>query len=211
MTDIRDVRAAEIGQGELWEEKKVDLLWFHVVRGLINKGEIAKIGAVAWAVYTVIKAHTNLNTGDAAPSVQRIAELVGCSHDTTQRALKVLVNRDLIQVAKRGRQNIYSLTERFEITEKTGEPYATAVRQYNPSQFADLLRELKRFAQTGNLPTDRAVTFNLNVTVNNIQQGDHGNVTIGDIQNVRVEGDVTGASSTEDVTSLLRRRLKSLE
>jgi DNA-binding transcriptional ArsR family regulator len=208
---IHDLRALEIAQGDLWEEKRVEHMWFHVVRGMIMKGEIGRMGAVPWAVYCALKAHTNLESGDAAPGIARIAELIGSSHDTVQRALKTLIDLEYVQVRKRGRQNVYALTEKMDIVTQAGDPYVTASRKYAPMSFGHFVEELQRFARTGNLPGDRAITFNVNVTVNNIQQGDNGQVTIGDIQNVTVSGSGNQVVSADLLPAELRQRLKRIE
>jgi len=215
---LQELRALELSQGELWEEKRVEHLWFHVVRGLIMSGEIGRMGAVPWAVYCVLKAHTNLESGDSAPSVERIATLIGASHDTVQRALKTLMAQGYVQVRKRGRQNIYALTEKVNIVTQQGEPYATASRKYAPLQFGSFIEELQRFAKTGNLPTDQSITFNVHITVNNVTQGDNGSVTIADVQNVTVSGSnnqvlVSGSNSdaAESLANEIRQRLKRIE
>lgn len=207
---IHELRATEIAQGDLWEEKRVEHLWFHVVRGMIMKGEIARMGAVPWAVYCVLKAHTNLESGDSAPGIERISELVGTSHDTIQRALKTLIEMEYVQVRKRGRQNVYALTEKMDIVTHDGEPYATAAKKYAPMSFKHFVEELQRFASTGNLPNDKSITFNVNVTVNNINQGDHGQVIIGEVKPVYV-GSGNQTFSSDQLAHELRQRLRRIE
>lgn len=169
-------RIDEIASGQPWEEKTVKALWFHLVREMIQGGEIARIGAVPFAVYCVVKSHTGLETGDAFPSNARIAELVGVSLDTVQRALKKLAQAGLISaVKKRGRGSSYSVIEKIPLEEKSGEPWATGERKYVPMQFTGFVEELQRLARTGNLPTDTAIHINL--VVQNITQGDHGIVS----------------------------------
>jgi DNA-binding transcriptional ArsR family regulator len=206
MNELQEIRAGQIASGELWEELGVEHHWFHVVRGLIYRGEIARIGAVAWAVYCSVKAHTKLDTGDAYPSIERIADQVGVSHDTVQRAMKRLVEADLLTVEKRGRRNIYSLTEKVAITRPDGELWGTAQRKYSPLGFPDFIDELKRVARTGNAPGDRAITINVTVNVQQITQGDGGSVTMN-VQNFQVASDKAEPAEMAE----LRQRLKQID
>jgi DNA-binding transcriptional ArsR family regulator len=122
-----------------WQEKNVKHLWFHVVSESLQNGLIKKIGAVPWAVYCVIKSHAGLDTGNAWPSNARLAELIGVSHDTVQRAMKTLVEAGLINVVKkqRGNVNLYSITETIKVDEKDGTPWAVGERKYIPTGFGD--------------------------------------------------------------------------
>jgi DNA-binding transcriptional regulator YhcF (GntR family) len=172
MTD----RVSQIASGEPWEEKTVKALWFHIVREQVQSGEIARVGAVPWAVYCAVKSHTGLETGDAFPSNARIAALVGVSMDTVQRALKKLAEAGLVSAVKRrGKGSSYSVTEKIPLDDAKGEPWATAERKYIPLQFTNFVAELQRLATTGNLPTDKGITINL--VVQNVF-GEHAQVSV---------------------------------
>lgn len=163
-----------IQQGLPWEEKTVKALWFHIVREQVQSGEIARVGAVPWAVYCAVKSHTGLETGDAFPSNARIAALVGVSLDTVQRALKKLAEAGLVNAVKRhGKGSSYSINERIPMDDANGESWATAERKYIPLQFSTFIAELQRLATTGNLPTDKGITINLTVNVQNNSMGDN--------------------------------------
>ena len=169
-------RVEQITRGEPWEEKTVKALWFHIVREQVQSGEIARVGAVPWAVYCAVKSHTGLETGDAFPSNARIAELVGVSMDTVQRALKKLAEAGLVSAVKRrGRGSSYSVNEKIPLDDAQGEPWATAERKYIPLQFTNFVAELQRLAKTGNLPTDKGITINL--VVQNVF-GEHAQVSV---------------------------------
>lgn len=178
--NINNELAEQIEDGKPWEEKQVNHLWFHIIRDLVQSGTVAKVGAVPWAVYCVVKSHTGLRTGDAFPSTARISDLVGVSHDTVQRALKKLVEAKLLDVVKqRGKGNSYSVNEQVQIVQKSGEPWATGERKYVPFEFQQFIAELERLAKTGNLPTDKGITINLvvqniqsAVNVNGVNHGD---------------------------------------
>lgn len=178
MTDIAQFRARQIEQGELWEELKPDLAWFHIVRGLVMRGAIAEMGANAWAVYCIIKGHSNMETGVAFPSVKRIAELAGFSDDTASRALNVLIQKGLIDVTKQGRSNAYRIKEHIPLLQPDGQPFAISEHAYASKYFGEVIKEIKRFAETGNIPGSNNITINLTLNVQNINQGDGGTVTM---------------------------------
>lgn len=175
-------RIDQIARGEPWEEKTVKALWFHIVREQVQSGEIARVGAVPWAVYCAVKSHTNLETGNAFPSTARLAELTGVSHDTVQRALKKLAEAGLIDVVKqRGRGNSYSVNERVPMQDKDGNTWATGDRKYVPLQFTNFIAELQRLAKTGNMPTDKGITINLVVQNVNLPENMTGTVLVNGV------------------------------
>jgi DNA-binding transcriptional regulator YhcF (GntR family) len=192
MTNASEHRARQIEQGDLWEELRVEHHWFHIVRGMIYRGLLRDMGTMGWAVYCVLKAHTDLESGQARPSIKRIAELIGVSHDTVQRAMNHLVKLDLVTVEKRGKNNNYVLREQMAMTTRTGELYGVAEREYAPNYFSDFVDQLKRFAKSGNVPTDKAITINVTLNIQNITQGDGGTVTM-DIQNIQTASETPRA------------------
>ena len=134
-----------------------------------------------FCVYIVIKSHTDMQTGHAKPSVARIAELVGVSHDTVQRALKKLVQAGLIKLERKGtgrEGNTYSVVEKINIVTSAGEPWGVGQRKYASTFYKDFVDELQRLARTGNLPGDRNVTINVTVNINNVQQAEGSTVNI---------------------------------
>lgn len=214
--DIRDFRTLQIEQGELWDELKVEGMWVHVTNGIVTKGLLAEMGAVAWAVYTVIKVHANMETGKSRPSVRRIADLVGMSHDTVHRAINRLVELDLISIGKAGKTNEYVIQEKIHLTTLEGEPFGIAERPYAPLQFQQFISQLKAFASSGNIPGDRNIQINVTF---NLHQGDVVNVA-GDQNNINHTGtgDVTiqkieiqGADQDESLADLQRKARAKLK
>ena len=122
MNDIQELRAGQIENGELWEELRVENLWIHIVRGMIKDKMMAKLGLPAFGVYIAIKSHTDLNTGNAWPSVALLGETVGIAKETVLKAIKTLVEAGLLRVEKRGRTNSYSVIEKINIVEQAGSP-----------------------------------------------------------------------------------------
>jgi len=168
MTELTDLRAQQIQNGESLEGLRVNGTWFHVLRSFSHDKEIAKIGTMALAVYIVIKGHTDFQTGNAFPSIPAIAEQIGVTDDTIRLALKKLVKQGWLTVAKKGRNNQYGIVEKVHIDSVDGQRWATAQRKYVGTQFQPFVDELQRLVRTGNLPTDKNITINLTVNVQNV-------------------------------------------
>ena len=144
---------------------------------------------MALAVYIVIKGHTDFHTGSAFPSIPVIADQIGVTDDTIRLALKQLVKHGWLTVGKKGRSNLYSVVEKVHIDGQDGQRWATAERKYVGKEFQGFVEELQRLAKTGNLPTDRAITVNLTVNIqNNTFNGDHNTPTMN-VQNVASDSD----------------------
>lgn len=165
-------------QEELWPELKVEHHWFHVVRALIMRGKIRDMGANAWAVYCIIKAHTALNDGSSWPSQAKIGSLMGTSVDTVARATDRLLDLGLVGKRKIGNRNEYYLIEEIPMT-REGEMVAVGKRQYAPLMFQKFVEDLKQFARTGARPTDREINIVLNVSI--INQGDNSTLQVGQL------------------------------
>ena len=202
MTSIQDWRANQIEQGELWGEIKVEHTWIHLVRGMVKDGEIAKLGRTAFCVYVAIKAHTDFNTGNAWPSIELLASQVGVSDDTAERALKKLTKAGLLTIEKRGRSNVYSVIEKIQLNTPQGESWGTGERKYISSKYMHFVEELKRLANTGNAPNDRAITINVSFNVQNITQAENGTVNVS-VQNNNASEDHLEAE--DRLRNLLRR------
>jgi len=157
-----------------------DYGWFHVMRPRLMEGLIGQIGETAWAVYTVIKAHAEHHTGRSYPSQERIGALIGKTAETVGRATKVLVAQRLITEEYRGRHKEYRLLESSPlINRKSGSPEGSADFPYVPKEFANQLAALKSFIQSG---IDPGHGITLNLTVNLVQQRDHGTVNLQTVQ-----------------------------
>lgn len=190
----------------MWQELAVEHHWFHIVRAMILNGDLSKMGANAWAAYCVIKAHTALDTGESFPGVETIAELIGVSKPTAERAVKTLIDEGYVERGKkRGRAGTFKIKESVPMTLQ-GEVVARGERTYAPLDFQEFIGQLQRFAKTGIEPSDGRITINF--TVNVVNQGDNGNVHIGD---VKIDSD-TAASREETAQRIadLQRILKRM-
>lgn len=181
MSNLPEFRAKQIEQGVLWEELSVEGTWVHLLRSMFTGDDClaAKVGSTPFFVYACIKCHADINTGSTFPAIETIAKQTNLSHDTVERSIKTLVKNGLISVAKRGRNNHYSLIEQVPLTHKdSGEPFGNAQMRYQPKHFQKLIDELKSFAKSGNPPGNKAINVNVTVNVHNITQGDGSTVNI---------------------------------
>lgn len=169
-------------QAELWDELKVEHHWFHIVRSMIVRGQLAEMGAVAWAVYCVIKAHTALNDGRAFPSQDRIAKLVGVSVDTVARATDRLTELGVVTKYKKGNRNEYSIKESVPVTLQDGSVMARGETTYVPMQFERFMNEVREFAKSGAVHGNSPVEIKINVNI--ITQGDNSTVNINNVEMV---------------------------
>lgn len=172
--------ADQAGQGDQPElDLQADYGWMHVMRARILKGLLSDIGETAWAVYTVIKAHANHQSGLASPSQERIGRLIGKSAETVSRATAVLERAGLLEKHKHGRQTTYTLMEAAPLMDrKTGLPQGSADFAYVPAAFGAQLQAIRSFVADG-LPPGRGITLHLNINL--VQQRDNGSVTINNL------------------------------
>lgn len=177
---MMQIHPAAGGQDELWDELKVEHHWFHIVRSMIVRGQLAEMGATAWAVYCVIKAHTALNDGRAFPSQDRIAKLVGVSVDTVGRATDKLTQLGVITKRKKGNRNEYLIKESVPMTLQDGSVVARGEVDYVPMQFERFVNEVKAFAKSGAVHSDSPVEIKININI--ITQGDNSTVNINNVE-----------------------------
>lgn len=176
-------------QKEIWDELSVRHHWFHILRSAIIDNKIAEMGFSAWAVYCVVKAYTDLETGASYPSQSTIAGHLDTSVDTVQRALKKLIEMKLIEQEVRGRRSVYRLVEhvpldRIKVDErgaKTRTTVAHATQTYAPLGFQGFISQLQDFAKNGKIPDGASFNVTVKLNVTNIHQGDHSTVHISNV------------------------------
>lgn len=123
--------------------------WFHLFRSMIFDGNMKKMGLSAFGIYCTIKAHVDFSTGSAFPSIERICELTGLTKRTVLRNLSILEDMGFVVKEKKGRKNVYTLRERFDILDDLGRPSAVATWDYLPRSVQAAQAELKDFLLTG--------------------------------------------------------------
>jgi DNA-binding transcriptional ArsR family regulator len=76
----------------------------------ILQGLIARIGLPAYAVLSIIAAAESDVGGPVRMPIEKIAELMGKSVETTRSALDILKQHGLVTVELQGRNNVYRVT-----------------------------------------------------------------------------------------------------
>lgn len=138
-------------------------------KAMIYGGDIARMGSHAFTVYVVIKGYTDFNTGQAFPSIPFICEKSGISDKQVRRSLELLEEYKYITKQKVGRNNVYMLREKIEMTDAAGRPVAVATWDYIPNCINAARAELKNFLMTGDKTSGQIVhidTINMNIQIN---------------------------------------------
>ena len=143
-----------------WEELRLDAGYFHVVKSLVFGGRIAEMGPTAFCVYTAIKAHSNLETGKAWPSLEAIAACIGLSDQSVRRAVVKLLEMGLLTRQLSGRAYVYQVIESLPLTTLDGAPAGSVSMPYAPLDFGGQIEQVKAFARTGVQPGS-AITVNI--------------------------------------------------
>lgn len=199
------VPAGQGGQSELWEELTVKNQWFHVMRADILDNKIAEMGTTAWCVYCIIKAYTNLKSGESWPSQATIAGHMGVSVDTVARATQKLEEMGKIKSEKKGRKRQYLTVEQVPLERKSDQVrVGTAEQNYVPMLFEPIMNQLKQYASEGKLPPN--APFNITFNVNLISQGDNSTVNINNVS-ASPSGEMPGNDAVSFISSIPRRPL----
>lgn len=167
-----------IGAGQSMPDLKVETLWVHMLRSMFTKGKAKDLGPTVFFIYSAIKAHCNLETGNAFPSQETLMRLTGLSQDTISRSVKVLVEAGLLTVSKQGRKLHYALVEHFPIT-LDDKVVGGATGPYVPKQMQHLVEEVKLAVKTGVDSTDKQITVNVNLYVQYNDTGDNATIVQG--------------------------------
>jgi DNA-binding transcriptional ArsR family regulator len=130
-------------------QREAETSWFHIFKAMIGSGDLARMGATAFAVYAVIKAHSHFRTGKSFPDIDTIARKAGISGRQVRRELTVLEQHGYLTKAKDGRHNVYTLREKVHIVDGEGRPTEVATWDYLPAAVKSSVAELKNYLQTG--------------------------------------------------------------
>lgn len=142
-----------------------DTAWFHLFRSMIASGTLARMNGGAIKAYLVIRSHANLHDGQSFPGMARIAELAGLSARQAIDSVQELVELGLVTKQKRGRQNIYSLQDEVQITDRrSGEVRGSASFDYRPGEVGRVVQEIRSALDSGEF-SGRLVNFTLNVAI----------------------------------------------
>lgn len=147
---------------------RADTLWFHIFRGSIFKKDCAEMGPYGYAVYSVIKAHVDFETGLCNPSVQRISDLSGISERQVARELVRLEQLGFLRREGRRRSNLYRVMECFPVLDAGKEHVATVKAPYIPLQVEALRARIKSMLTDGSvIAGDRHITINIQINAGN--------------------------------------------
>jgi DNA-binding transcriptional regulator YhcF (GntR family) len=146
--------------------KLLDTSWFATFRAMFAQGTVAKIGAVAYCVYSCIKSHADFHDGLSIPSQKEIARETGLSERAVQKSLKILEEHGLIERSKEWKHNVYRLKERMLVEDKR----AIISWTYLPAALRQARQEIHKFLMTGDYSGAKVVNIErLEVTINIVQ------------------------------------------
>lgn len=165
--------------------------WFHIMKQMIETGEVKEMGPSAYLVYGVIKCYSGGNDGIAFPSLDFIEEKTGLSRATIVKAQKILEERGhLIKdrvPAKNGFRNVYKLREKLAITDTDGNVVAHASWDYISQAMPLAMKELKNALITGDTAGLKYVHIE-RLTINLNQSFDHSTMQNDQRQIVEKKG-----------------------
>ena len=149
---------------------KADVTWFHIFKEIIRNGTWAKLTTNAKAIYPVVKAFANWETGSAFPSIDTLQHHSGLARASVIKALKELESQGLlIKNAEKGKSSAYSLIEQFDVKDDSGNKAASVTFDYIPASAASAIAEFKRMLADGFQSPDGKTNFikiqNLNVNI----------------------------------------------
>lgn len=118
---------------------------------MFESGLAGEVGANPFFVWLAIKAHANFQTGEAWPSIRRLAEITRLSPNTVQKAIATLENSRLLRTTRKGNQKTstrYVARERLDV--KFGDQLlCSIVVDYVPAQIRKKLERIKGSLKTG--------------------------------------------------------------
>ena len=130
---------------------KIDSTFGTFQRDMFESGLAAEIGANGFMTWTAIKTHADFNTGQAWPSLRRLAEITGLSVNTVQKAINNLEGAHLLRIVKAGNQRTstrYIARERLDI--RLGKRLlCRIVIDYVPALIRQQLNKIKETLSTG--------------------------------------------------------------
>src|SRR5687768_4272605 len=134
-------------QAELF---KADVSWFHIFKEIIRSGAWARMSPNAKAIYPVIKAFVNWETGAAFPSIDTLEKYSGISRPSVVKALKELESEGLLaKESRKGKGSNYTLIEKFAVQDQGGKVATGISFDYKPRDIEKAIAEIKRFLANG--------------------------------------------------------------
>lgn len=130
---------------------KIDSTFGTFQRDMFESGLAAEIGANCFITWVAIKTHADFNTGQAWPSIRRLAEITGLSINTVQKAIHALEAAHLLRIMRKGNQKLstrYIACERLDV--RLGNRLlCQVVIDYVPAQIRAQLTRIRETLSTG--------------------------------------------------------------
>ncbi|KGC59674.1 helix-turn-helix domain protein [Burkholderia pseudomallei MSHR7498] len=127
---------------------RIDTTFGTYQRDLFESGLVAEIGPNAFAVWCLIKSHSDWNTGTCFPSFRRLMERTGLASATVQKAVACLEAAHLLRSERRGQRRYYVARERLDV--KLGDrTLCSIVIDYVPNRLRERLGRIKAALETG--------------------------------------------------------------
>lgn len=132
-------------------EGQIDSSFTTEQRDLFASGMVAEIGVNAYAVWQAIKYYADFSTGEAFPGMRTLAQKLGLSKSTVDRAVDRLQEAKLLRVTKghtKRRGQTYVARERLRIT--LGRTVlCTIIVDYVPNTLRQRLARIEQSLVTG--------------------------------------------------------------
>jgi DNA-binding transcriptional MocR family regulator len=127
---------------------RIDTTFGTYQRDLFESGLVAEIGPNAFAVWCLIKSHSDFNTGTCYPSFRRLMERTGLASATVQKAVACLEAAHLLRSERKGQRRYYVARERLDV--KLGDrALCSIVIDYVPNSLRERLGRIKAALETG--------------------------------------------------------------
>lgn len=132
-------------------KRSLDSTYLTIQRDLFESGLVAEIGPNSFAVWNAIKCHADFNTGLCYPGMRCLAEKVGLSPASVQRAVKILIDNYLLRVvSKHGKRRGQTYIARERLDVRVGELIVcTVVMDYIPSKLKTKIKSIKNALSEG--------------------------------------------------------------
>lgn len=140
---------APLEPAEQLELYEVNSSWFHFFKEVVHGGDWATMSSPAKAIYPVIKAFANPQTGYTVPNYALLKRYSGVASKTSiSKAVEELHGKGyLIAIKKAGKPTIYKCREQFNVKDETGNVVAKTAFDYIP-KIANLAQiELQNFVR----------------------------------------------------------------
>lgn len=131
----------------------IDTTYQTVQRDLFTSGLAAQIGPNAFAVWSAVKVHADFESGQAWPSIRKLADMTGLGSTTVMRAIEALEQAHMLRKeargwprnpskGTRGRTHTYVARERLDVR-LGSRVLCTIVVDYLPFQVHKRLKAVK--------------------------------------------------------------------